>query len=144
LLQCSQRGVVGKRIFFNRPLTAPYITSTMFVSNFVGICFARTLHYQFYCWYFHAIPYLLWYSCSISSNNSAIGTNEKSGGYHLIVRLAIIMMIEIAFLTFPATASSSLMLQIAHFAVLIQIQPFTTAVVNEEEMGTNDNKAKLS
>ena len=38
----------GSRLFLNRPLSRHYIVYTMFVSNFIGIAFARTLHYQFY------------------------------------------------------------------------------------------------
>jgi hypothetical protein len=36
------------------------IATVMFTANLVGMAFARSLHYQFYTWYFHALPYLLW------------------------------------------------------------------------------------
>ncbi|PNY01398.1 dol-P-Glc:Glc(2)Man(9)GlcNAc(2)-PP-Dol alpha-1,2-glucosyltransferase-like protein, partial [Trifolium pratense] len=41
-------------------LTKEHIVTTMFVGNFIGIVCARSLHYQFYSWYFYTLPYLLW------------------------------------------------------------------------------------
>ncbi|OMO81893.1 Glycosyltransferase, ALG3 [Corchorus olitorius] len=41
-------------------LKKEYIATTMFVGNFIGIVCARSLHYQFYSWYFYSLPYLLW------------------------------------------------------------------------------------
>lgn len=36
------------------------IVLILFTCNFIGMCFSRSLHYQFYVWYFHSLPYLLW------------------------------------------------------------------------------------
>ena len=44
----------------NSTLSIEFILLTMFTSNFIGIVFCRSLHYQFYCWYYHTVPYLLW------------------------------------------------------------------------------------
>ncbi|CDR99101.1 related to Alpha-1,3-mannosyltransferase [Sporisorium scitamineum] len=38
------------------------ILCSAFTSNVVGILCSRSLHYQFYSWYFHQVPFLLWFS----------------------------------------------------------------------------------
>lgn len=40
----------------------PDIAVAMFTSNLIGIAFSRSLHYQFYVWYYHSVPFLLWSS----------------------------------------------------------------------------------
>lgn len=32
----------------------------MFTANLIGVAFSRSLHYQFYVWYYHSLPALLW------------------------------------------------------------------------------------
>lgn len=84
-----------------RNLTSNFVIYTIFVSNFIGIVFARTLHYQFYSWYFHTLPYLLW---QVSLPN--------------IVRVGVLLSIEVAFNVYPATYWSSMLLQISHAILL--------------------------
>ena len=36
----------------------------LFCSNLIGVAFARSLHYQFHAWYFHQLPFLLYFGGS--------------------------------------------------------------------------------
>jgi alpha-1,3-mannosyltransferase len=112
-------------------LSPVYIISTLLVSNYIGICFARTLHYQFYAWYFHSLPFLLWYY-TIGSNTNEVASVPGSLGYPVASRVALLCAIEGAFLTFPATPMSSAILQLAQLAILIQIRPPTEFVAITE------------
>lgn len=89
--------------------------SIMFMSNFIGICWSRTLHYQFYSWYFHSLPFLLWLGCP----------NLPEG-----LKLLSWLGIEFAFQVFPATNASSLVLQCCH--LLILGFQFVTPTMNED------------
>lgn len=85
--------------------TVDQIVLILFTSNFIGMCFSRSLHYQFYVWYFHTLPYLLW-----------------SGGVkklaHLL-RVLILGLIELSWNTYPSTTSSSAALHVCHFVILL-------------------------
>eukprot|EP00536_Pseudo-nitzschia_multiseries_P001718 jgi/Psemu1/181812/e_gw1.22.185.1 len=104
----------------HKSLSPEQILSTLFVSNFIGICCARTLHYQFYSWYFPALPFLLW----------------RGTSYPIPIRLLLLACIEYAFLTFPATATSSFVLQVAHWAILIPCV-FSTRPGSENDQSEN-------
>ncbi|XP_069053363.1 dol-P-Man:Man(5)GlcNAc(2)-PP-Dol alpha-1,3-mannosyltransferase [Lepisosteus oculatus] len=88
-------------------LTADQIVFTLFTSNFIGVCFSRSLHYQFYVWYFHTLPYLLW-----------------SGGVkklaHLL-RVLILGLIELSWNTYPSTVYSSAALHVCHLIILLSL-----------------------
>lgn len=90
-----------QRVNRGSDMSADYIIRTLFVSNVVGVVFARTLHYQFYVWYFHQLPFLLW-----------------STSLPLIVKLGVLGAIEAAFNVYPATPISSGMLQAAHMLLM--------------------------
>lgn len=41
-------------------LRPEHILTVLLGSMGVAVTFARSLHYQFYCWYWHSLPFLLW------------------------------------------------------------------------------------
>ncbi|XKL64237.1 hypothetical protein PGB90_004323 [Kerria lacca] len=72
-----------------------------FVSNFIGIVCSRSLHYQFYVWYYHTLPFLLW---------STAFSNQ--------MRLLILGIIELCWNIYPSTKLSSVSLFLCHTAIL--------------------------
>lgn len=95
-----------------RKLSAHFVIMTLFVSNFIGVVFARSLHYQFYVWYFHMLPYLVFSSLEIVNTIDYV---------RVFTRLCWLGMIEYAFNVYPATPISSVILQAAHFSILYAI-----------------------
>ena len=83
------------------PLDAAHVLLILFSGNFVGIVCARTLHYQFYAWYFQSLPLLLW-SVRMPS----------------VLRVALWVAIETVWNVYPPTAASSLTLLACHGALL--------------------------
>jgi len=110
----------------SKSLNPEQILSTLFVSNFIGICCARTLHYQFYSWYFPSLPYLLW----------------RETPYPMPLRILLLGCVEYAFLTFPATPTSSAVLQIAHWIILIPCILMTESRPGELENETAEESKK--
>ncbi|XP_061588147.1 dol-P-Man:Man(5)GlcNAc(2)-PP-Dol alpha-1,3-mannosyltransferase [Cololabis saira] len=105
------------------------IVLILFTSNFIGMCFSRSLHYQFYVWYFHTLPYLLW-----------------SGGVkklaHLL-RVLILGLIELSWNTYPSTNSSSAALHVCHLIILLCLwlaPPLSSAPSQEHEHTTAKDK----
>jgi len=94
-------GLLDYRKFEPTKLTSEEIVRVLFICNFVGIVFSRSLHYQFYIWYYHTLPYLLW-CCNYSS----------------AFRLLILGLIEMCWNIYPSTTISSTTLHICHAAIM--------------------------
>ena len=84
------------------PLEAERIVRILFESNFIGIICSRTLHYQFYSWYYHTIPFLL-YKCNVN----------------LVVSLVLFLTIEYCWNVYPSTNLSSGLLLLSHSVLLL-------------------------
>lgn len=70
--------------------------------NLVGIIYARSLHYQFYTWYFHTIPFMLY-----------------RARFPLPVAILIFLGIEWAWNVFPSTERSSFVLVALNNCMLV-------------------------
>jgi alpha-1,3-mannosyltransferase len=98
---------LGAGAYDDSPAFTAYL---LYACNFVGIVFARTLHYQFLTWYFHSLPFLLW---------------GAGSGLHDGLRLLVLLLVEFAFNVGDkdgaATPTSSAAQQAAHLLLLAAI-----------------------
>ncbi|XP_044763033.1 lethal(2)neighbour of Tid protein [Coccinella septempunctata] len=72
-----------------------------YITNFIGVALARSLHYQFYCWYFHSILYLVF--C----------TKYKKPGMFLLLAV-----VEYCWNVYPSTNLSSILLHVCHVFII--------------------------
>ncbi|XP_073001580.1 dol-P-Man:Man(5)GlcNAc(2)-PP-Dol alpha-1,3-mannosyltransferase isoform X1 [Typha latifolia] len=82
-------------------LSKEHIITVMFVGNFIGVVFARSLHYQFYSWYFYSLPFLLWKT-----------------PFPTPVRLLLFAGVELCWNIYPSTFYSSILLLCIHLSIL--------------------------
>ncbi len=83
-------------------LDPDHVLHVLFTCNLVGVTFARSLHYQFYAWYFYTLPYLL----------------GRCRGVPWVLRVAGFVVIECCWTVYPATPTSSAALLSAHLALV--------------------------
>ncbi|KNA19570.1 hypothetical protein SOVF_060290 isoform A [Spinacia oleracea] len=85
----------------SKTLNEEHIVTTMFVGNFIGIICARSLHYQFYSWYFFSVPYLLWKT-----------------PFPTPLRIALFVAVEYCWNVYPSNNYSSGILVCIHLMIL--------------------------
>ena len=87
----------------------------LFVTNFIGVAFARSLHYQFYSWYWHTLPFLL--HASYTPFPAQLGTGLRD--YAVVAaKVVLLMSIELCWNVYPATWWSSALLIACHAVLL--------------------------
>ena len=90
------------------PDNAKQTLAVVFSGNLIGIACARTLHFQFYSWYFHSVPLLLWYAQMFSP-----------------LRVVLFVCIEVVWNTFPPAIWSSACLLFCHLTMLFELYIFS-------------------
>jgi alpha-1,3-mannosyltransferase len=114
ILLAYKKWTKRKYVSGNRPEN---IAATMFESSFAGILFARTLHYQFYSWFFHQLPLLLYFSCWHGTSVNPLVN---------IWKFAVLVGIEYAFNKYPSTELSSAVL-VASLALIQFVSLFVSS-----------------
>ncbi|KAG5490079.1 hypothetical protein JKF63_00198 [Porcisia hertigi] len=79
---------------------------TLFESNLVGVIFSRSLHYQFYTWFFYTLPFIL-----------------ASRKCPRLLQVAIMSLIHQGFNSYPPTPRTSMLLQ-GGFALMFLVLIF--------------------
>jgi alpha-1,3-mannosyltransferase len=124
-----------------------FIVEIVWSCVFVGVAFARTLHFQFYAWYFHSLPFLLWRgafvpptiprifvqlipAAGISKPIHMERLQSARAALETALRVAVLFSVEYAFTAVDRSPgpdgrprgeplpSSSFVLQAAHFLIL--------------------------
>lgn len=95
---------ISKKLSKHFPKIAQLFVLPFFVTNLIGITCARSLHYQFYSWYFHSLLYLVF--CT---------------GYRKPVMFLLLAVIEYCWNTYPSTIISSSLLHLCHVLLLFGV-----------------------
>lgn len=94
LLTISSWVVLVVRRWRHRDMRDPRnVILTLFESNVCGVVFSRTMHYQFYSWFFHQVPLLLCLSWPRR--------------WHWIGKVVVWGCLEYGFTVYPSTPASS-------------------------------------
>lgn len=114
--------------YIHKRMTADHIIIVLFTSNFIGIVFARSLHFQFYVWYFFTLPYLLW-----------------STAFPTPVRVGLLFAIEVVWNIFPARAYASAILLAAHLVILLGLvaTPLQTTYITPKIAESNPKTSSV-
>ena len=118
----------------------------LFSANLIGVTFSRSLHYQFYVWYFHSLPFLLWSTDLHLGIRSVVVTRFWVGmEFFFWSRIALLLLLEWGWNVYPSTMLSSVTLLTAHLVILIALynQPRKQLVIARKKHWTHTQIANL-
>jgi alpha-1,3-mannosyltransferase len=113
LIAHSLRGFVkelsqGKQSLVILDFSPRQVVLMLFTSNFIGVVCSKSLHFQFYVWYFHSLPLLLWEGTRLP----------------LVIKVALLVLIELCWNPWEGESSSiesSALLTCCHLVFLVAL-----------------------
>eukprot|EP00922_Rhytidocystis_sp_ex-Travisia-forbesii_P025943 GHVS01038038.1.p1 GENE.GHVS01038038.1~~GHVS01038038.1.p1 ORF type:complete len:798 (+),score=140.04 GHVS01038038.1:214-2607(+) len=113
----SQAGSSSSVVF---TLSVDDMLYILYTCNFIGIIFARSLHYQFYCWYFHTLPFLL------------LCTKKIPG----VCVCTLLVLIEVCWNVYPPNQHLSFLLLLLHLSLLVILFCFAPPSLRQRRRST--------
>eukprot|EP00921_Rhytidocystis_pertsovi_P015814 GHVQ01025070.1.p1 GENE.GHVQ01025070.1~~GHVQ01025070.1.p1 ORF type:complete len:534 (-),score=24.86 GHVQ01025070.1:1496-3097(-) len=102
-----KRTIMPFKLTTDTHLSSDGILYVMISSNVIGILFARSLHYQFYSWYFHCVPWIV-----------------MTAPIPLILKAGIATVLETCWLLYPPNAYVSFILLVVHISLVLLLAVF--------------------
>jgi len=88
----------------------------LFTSNLIGVVCARSLHYQFYSWYYLTLPYIT--SAFVNSMTQDNTTSYIKPRYWLAT-FALMAVVEYCWNVYPPDTTPSIILTLSHIALIV-------------------------
>jgi len=117
----SQGGLITRlRYGVRTRLDTHEVLYALFTANLIGMSFARSLHYQFYCWYYHSLAYLLFSTTPTLYDRNAPGSIPSVKTIlGVLSRVVLLLGVEYCWNVYPSTKFSSSLLHLLHFSILL-------------------------
>lgn len=116
----------------HRRLTPAHTLRSLLTANLIGVAAARTLHYQFYAWYWHSLPWL-----AVIAAGAPAGGPRGGGGAAWAARVAahlgVVAVIEGVFNIYPPRPVAAAALHAAHAVLLVGLWHAPSPAVWEDE-----------
>ncbi|GAB0493329.1 hypothetical protein MMPV_004609 [Pyropia vietnamensis] len=126
-----------------RRLTPAHTLRTLLTANLIGVAAARTLHYQFYAWYWHSLPWLAVVAAGAPTSKPAGLGGGAAWAAAVAAHLGVVAVIEVVFNIYPPRPIAAVALHAAHAVLLLGLWHAPSPAVWEDEEERGDALKRL-